>query len=119
MVSNDQKFVRFRDCPPGLFRTPDGIWGFMTEYSSVVSEADGIIKRDAYVIDGGEYFWGGVSTNPERMELLVEPVDSTWLNQTAKTPIELLEGLTMHGLLALLGQIQTELWRRWKADGDG
>lgn len=118
-MDDDHKFVRFRDCPPGLFRTPDGVWGLMTECSSYVSEADGVVKRDAYVIDSGEYFQGGASTNLERMDLLVEPVDSAWLNQAAKTPAELVDGLTMHGLLALLGLLQTELWRRWKADGDG
>ncbi len=47
-------------CPPGLFWFDDGKrsgLGVKTEYVTRVS--DGTLMPDAFVVETGEYFWGG------------------------------------------------------------
>ncbi len=63
--------VRFRDCPTGLFIF-DGIVGFKNEYN------------EAFLLDGGETFWGGVSKGEDRDELLVQPLRSAPLRLCVK-----------------------------------
>ena len=54
------------DCPPGLF-VFDGGYGFKTEYN----DANG---PEAYCLESGEYFWGGVNGDVHaRRMLLVTP----------------------------------------------
>lgn len=53
--------VKLAECPPGLF-VFDGHLGFRSEYGD-----------DAYVVQSGEYFWGGTDKRPERAELIVQP----------------------------------------------
>ncbi|WP_257556480.1 hypothetical protein [Sphingobium sp. CFD-2] len=60
-------FVTLNECPPGLFRTEDGTYGFKSEYSTTTV--------DAYCLESGEYFWGGATNAEERGALKVEPVD--------------------------------------------
>ena len=58
--------TRLEDAPPGLFRFGD-TWGFKTEY-----EDDN--GPEAYCVESGEYFWGGVSGDREaRRKLIVYP----------------------------------------------
>jgi hypothetical protein len=64
--------VRFDDCPEGLFWFGQHL-GFMTEYATAAK--DGFRQRDAYVVESGEYFWGGTSDPRKRAELLVFPVE--------------------------------------------
>lgn len=53
-------------CPPGLFWF-DGDYGFKTEYR----DHNG---PEAYCVDSGEYFWGGLGGDAEkRRGLLVSP----------------------------------------------
>jgi hypothetical protein len=54
------------ECPPGLFRHGD-YYGFKTEYR----DKNG---PEAYVVESGEYFWGGTSDRDERRQLRVTPV---------------------------------------------
>lgn len=65
-------FVTLNECPPGLFRTEDGIYGFKSEYATKVSDG---YKCDAYCLESGEYFQGGRESSAARGEILVEPVD--------------------------------------------
>lgn len=54
-------------CPPGLFMF-EGIFGFKTEYS----DQNG---PEAYCVESGEYFWGGVRGDANaRRQLMVTPV---------------------------------------------
>lgn len=64
--------VSLRDCPPGLFLF-SGILGFKSEYG-----------QDAYVVESGEFFWGGTSTHEERLKLEVKPITSAELAQLRK-----------------------------------
>jgi hypothetical protein len=61
------------ECPPGLFRY-NGILGFKSEYKTASLSRPGFWQSDAYVVESGEYFWGGVSDPTERELLEVEPV---------------------------------------------
>ncbi|UZW54023.1 hypothetical protein NUH86_10800 [Sphingobium sp. JS3065] len=65
-------FVTLNQCPPGVFRTEVGTYGFKSEYATKVSDG---YKCDAYCLESGEYFQGGVEGTEARGELLVEPVN--------------------------------------------
>lgn len=67
--------VKLSDCPPGLFIF-EGTLCFKSEYHST-NEHTGFSKTDAYVVDGGEYFWGGASHEKNREDLMVTPVAIT------------------------------------------
>lgn len=68
------KQVRLIDAEIGLFRY-HGTLVLKTEYGTVHPTADGnIITPDCYIVESGEYFWGGVQTAEDRNELLVEPI---------------------------------------------
>lgn len=67
--------VKLSECPPGLFAF-EGMLGFKSEYRST-NEHTGFAKTDAYVVDSGEYFWGGVSHEKDREDLMVIPVEIT------------------------------------------
>ena len=55
------------DCPPGLFLF-NGHFGFKTEYT----DQNG---PEAYVVESGEYFWGGADGDKcKRANLVVMPV---------------------------------------------
>lgn len=56
------------ECPPGLFLFGDCL-GFKSEYRSDTG------KVEAFVVDSGEYFWGGAKTSEEREALMVHPVE--------------------------------------------
>ena len=64
--------IKLIDAPIGLFEV-DGILVLKTEYST--RHEDGTITPDCYIIESGEYFWGGVDSVLERNNLEVAPVD--------------------------------------------
>lgn len=64
--------VRLRNLRPGLFWFGATL-GFKSEYSSNENAA-ARGGGDAYVVESGEYFWGGTSAFAERGNLLVTPV---------------------------------------------
>ena len=70
----DDDPVRLKDCPPGLFLW-NGNLCFRSEYATMTETNPN--QPDAYVVESGEYFWGGASTSKERDELLVQPVALT------------------------------------------
>lgn len=64
--------IKLIDAPIGLFEV-DGILVLKTEYST--RHEDGTITPDCYIIESGEYFWGGVDSVEERNNLEVALVD--------------------------------------------
>lgn len=78
--------IKLIDAPIGLFEV-DGILVLKTEYST--RHEDGTITPDCYIIESGEYFWGGVDSVEERNNLEVAPVDMP----TLTPPNELMEAL--------------------------
>lgn len=64
--------VSLNDCPPGLFWFGQTL-GFKSEYTTVL-ENPRRYQCDAYVVESGEYFWGGAKGSEERGKLLVRPV---------------------------------------------
>lgn len=64
--------IKLIEAPIGLFEV-DGILILKTEYST--RHEDGTITPDCYIIESGEYFWGGVDSVEERNNLEVVPVD--------------------------------------------
>ena len=64
--------IKLIEAPIGLFEV-DGILVLKTEYST--QHEDGTITPDCYIIESGEYFWGGVDSVEERNNLEVAPVD--------------------------------------------
>jgi len=60
------------ECPPGLFYFGETL-GFKSEYKTK-NESTGRYQCDAYVVESGEYFWGGVSNVEARSNLMVRPV---------------------------------------------
>jgi hypothetical protein len=80
----DDGLVTLGACPPGLFQTPYGVWGFKTEYRAMETVGPVDVPGDeirfrvgrwseCYVVASGEAFWGGVTTHEEREALLVRP----------------------------------------------
>ncbi len=64
--------VRLDECPPGLFMF-DGTLCFRSEYTTTLDNPRRY-QPDAYVVETGEYFWGGAKTTEERSALMVVPV---------------------------------------------
>lgn len=64
--------IKLINAPVGLFDI-DGVLVLKTEYST--QHEDGAITPDCYIVDSGEYFWGGVDSVDERNNLMVTPVD--------------------------------------------
>jgi len=90
--SNDG-LVRLIDCPPGLF-VFNGSYGFRSEYGP-----------DAYCLESGEYFWGGVSGDKaKRAELLVEPLALEGLIGASFSGFD-------NGLIEALRAAQNALWQ--------
>lgn len=67
--------VTLSECPPGLFVYRDTL-GFKSEYRST-NQHTGFSKSDAYVVESGEYFWGGAEHEKDRENLMVTPVEIT------------------------------------------
>ena len=67
--------MKLIDAPVGLFKYGSTL-ALKTEYST---EVNGIGTPDCYIVDGGEFFWGGTSFADERNNLDVEPVKAARL----------------------------------------
>ena len=76
--------IKLIDAPIGLFEV-DGILVLKTEYST--RHEDGTITPDCYIIESGEYFWGGVDSVEERNNLEVAPVDMPTLTPPNEPPL--------------------------------
>ena len=63
--------MRLIDAPVGLFEH-NGNLALKTEYSTI--HKDGTSTPDCYLVESGEYFWGGAKTAAERNDLEVKPV---------------------------------------------
>lgn len=63
------------ECPPGLFLFGGLHLGFKSEYKTESQSRPGVWQSDAYVVESGEYFWGGTSNPVIREQLEVEPLD--------------------------------------------
>ena len=64
--------IKLINAPAGLFDI-DGVLVLKTEYST--QHEDGAITPDCYIVDSGEYFWGGVDSVEERNNLMVTQID--------------------------------------------
>lgn len=80
--------VRLIDAPVGLFEA-DGVLVMKTKY--ITRHDDGTITPDCYIVESGEYFWGGAKTIEERNNLEVVPVDMSaiirrWISMKERLP---------------------------------
>ena len=64
--------IKLINAPVGLFDIDD-VLVLKTEYST--QQEDGAITPDCYIVDSGEYFWGGVDSVEERNNLMVTPIE--------------------------------------------
>lgn len=67
--------MTLNDCPPGLFLFNGKHLGFKSEYTTTL-ENPRRYQVDAYVVESGEYFWGGAKTSEERGKMIVQPLVS-------------------------------------------
>jgi hypothetical protein len=67
--------VSLGDCLPGLFIFEGSCLGFKSEYKTESESYPGFWQSDAYVVESGEYFWGGTSDARKREKLLVLPIN--------------------------------------------
>lgn len=66
--------VTLGHCQPGLFLFRGTSLGFKSEYKTESKNRPGVWQSDAYVVESGEYFWGGTSDPVEREALMVLPL---------------------------------------------
>jgi hypothetical protein len=62
------------ECPPGLFLFGQSL-ALKSEYKTESSSHPGFWQSDAYLVESGEYFWGGTADPREREKLMVSPLD--------------------------------------------
>lgn len=80
IAGEDGEPCEFVACPPGLFR-----WNSLLCFKSKYFSKPG--QQDAYCVDSGEYFWGGVNGDlAERRALIVTPVSTPRPLPTRETP---------------------------------
>lgn len=87
--------MRLIDAPIGLFLY-DGQLVLKTEYSTVRSDTEAATP-DCYIIDSGEYFWGGTKTAEERNSLEVTPMESSSIVIIPDRPLTVEEMRQMGG----------------------
>lgn len=68
-----EKTCKLNNVPAGSLFYYDGTFALMTEYSTY-RDGMSMPKRDAYIVDSGEYFCGGDLTTEERAKLKVHLV---------------------------------------------
>lgn len=70
--------MRLVDAPIGLFEH-NGQLVLKTEYNSTIHDEGGhtVVSPNCYIVNSGEYFWGGAKTAEERNNLEVTPVESS------------------------------------------
>ena len=101
--------IKLIEAPIGLFEV-DGILVLKTEYST--RHEDGTITPDCYIIESGEYFWGGVDSVEERNNLEVTPVDMPTLTPPNE-PLTIEQLREMDGDLAYLKAFDPLLESGW------
>jgi hypothetical protein len=101
--------VELRDCPPGLFWF-NGTLGFKSEYTTTL-ENPRRYQCDAYVVESGEYFWGGAKNTAERAKLMVHPIDAGQL-----VPVPSVEVVAKRLCLELGRMGDTEAIERLRAE---
>lgn len=67
-----KKLIPLRDYPKGLFIKGNTLC-VKTEYGN-----------DAYIVGSGEYFWGGAKTKEEIGDILILPIDDTFVQKIEK-----------------------------------
>ena len=120
--------IKLIDAPIGLFEV-DGILVLKTEYST--RHENGTITPDCYIIESGEYFWGGVDSVEERNNLEVAPVDmptltppNEWVSveerlPTDERPVLVFVGYadTMTGFITTSSYFCFDVNPHWQWDG--
>ena len=110
--------IKLINAPVGLFDI-DGVLVLKTEYST--QHDDGAITPDCYIVDSGEYFWGGVDSVEERNNLMVTPIDmptltpqNEWVSVEERLPEE------KQRVIVRCERVGTSvgwiLWGRWMTD---
>lgn len=67
--------MRLIDAPVGLLMY-DGCLVFKAEYSTAIQTGSRVtVTPDCYVVESGEYFWGGAKTAENRNSLDVKPIE--------------------------------------------
>ena len=110
--------IKLINAPVGLFDI-DGVLVLKTEYST--QHEDGAITPDCYIVDSGEYFWGGVDSVAERNNLMVTPIDmpaltppNEWVSVEERLPEE------KQRVIVRCEHVGTSvgwiLWGRWMTD---
>lgn len=64
-----KKLIPLREYPKGLFMK-DGTLCVKTEYGN-----------EAYIVWSGEYFWGGAKTKAEIGDILILPIDDSFVQK--------------------------------------
>lgn len=101
--------IKLINAPVGLFDI-DGVLVLKTEYST--QHEDGAITPDCYIVDSGEYFWGGVDSVEERNNLMVTPIDMPTLTPPDE-PLTFAQLCEMDGnpVFAVIGGIEPlKMW---------
>jgi len=66
--------MTLRECPPGAFIYENNgkpVLGFKTEYAEEIPAGSKLYWPGAYVMDSGEFFWGGCTNHEDRANLKV------------------------------------------------
>jgi hypothetical protein len=75
--------IPLEDCPVGLFQFGRTI-GFKSEY--MTQQSNGDFSIDAYVVESGEYFWGGTNNGEDQRALFVTPIDFDRIRELEAAP---------------------------------
>lgn len=68
--------VSLGEWPPGMFEF-DGTLALKSEYKTRSLSQPSVWQSDAYIIESGEYFWGGTSDPKKRELLTVQPLTAS------------------------------------------
>ena len=69
IISPWLKMVPLSEAPYGLFYSRDEVLCVKTEYGN--NEG----RIDAFIVESGEFFWGGAKSISEQRNVLVQPAD--------------------------------------------
>lgn len=89
--------MKLIDAPAGLFEF-DGVLALKTSYCTIhPRKSSALLAPDCYILDSGEYFWGGAKTIEERNDLEVTPVAGNTVYVVSDQPLTLEEMKQMGG----------------------
>lgn len=71
-MKNEKKLIPLRDYPKGLFMRGNTLC-VKTEYGN-----------EAYIVWSGEYFWGGAKNKEEIGDVLILPIDDSFVQKIEK-----------------------------------